>query len=133
MRRNAVVSGPLLPPASAVWKFRNGTITSTTRSGKRHRFSVREIFSAIAAETGREVPHVVKPRRPGDPTYPVADPSAARNLTESHRAPVVLGTFALSVPHLRWLLGQHPCVRLALPERDRLAWFEDRKECGPAI
>jgi UDP-glucose 4-epimerase len=41
-------------------------------------FSVREILAAIAAETGREVPHVVKPRRPGDPTYLVADPAAAR-------------------------------------------------------
>jgi UDP-glucose-4-epimerase GalE len=40
-------------------------------------FSVREILAAIAAETGREVPHVVKPRRPGDPTYLVADASAA--------------------------------------------------------
>jgi UDP-glucose 4-epimerase len=40
--------------------------------------SVREILRAIAAETGREVPHVVKPRRSGDPTYLVADPSAAR-------------------------------------------------------
>jgi UDP-glucose-4-epimerase GalE len=41
-------------------------------------FSVREILSAIAAETGCEVPHVVKPRRAGDPTYLVADPAAAR-------------------------------------------------------
>src|SRR5258708_39856187 len=41
-------------------------------------FSVREILGAIHAETGREVPHVVKPRRAGDPTYLVADPSAAR-------------------------------------------------------
>jgi UDP-glucose 4-epimerase len=41
-------------------------------------FSVREILTAIAAETGRKVPHVVKPRRPGDPTYLVADASAAR-------------------------------------------------------
>jgi UDP-glucose-4-epimerase GalE len=41
-------------------------------------YSVREILSAIAAETGREVPHVVKPRRSGDPTYLVADPTAAR-------------------------------------------------------
>jgi UDP-glucose-4-epimerase GalE len=43
-------------------------------------FSVRGILSAIAAETGREVPHVVKPRRSGDPTYLVADPSAAREI-----------------------------------------------------
>jgi UDP-glucose-4-epimerase GalE len=41
-------------------------------------FSVREILSAIAAETGREVPHVIKPRRAGDPTFLVADPTAAR-------------------------------------------------------
>lgn len=43
-------------------------------------FSVREILAAIKAETGREVPHLVKPRRPGDPTYLVADPSAARKV-----------------------------------------------------
>ncbi|MCP3460102.1 UDP-glucose 4-epimerase GalE [Bradyrhizobium sp. CCGUVB23] len=43
-------------------------------------FSVREILSAIRQETGREVPHVVKPPRPGDPTYLVADPSAARKV-----------------------------------------------------
>jgi UDP-glucose 4-epimerase len=41
-------------------------------------FSVREILAAIAAETGRAVPHAIKPRRPGDPAYLVADPSAAR-------------------------------------------------------
>jgi UDP-glucose 4-epimerase len=39
---------------------------------------VREILAAIAAETGRAVPHVIKPRRPGDPAYLVADASAAR-------------------------------------------------------
>jgi UDP-glucose-4-epimerase GalE len=43
-------------------------------------FSVREILGRIAAETGREVPHTVKPRRAGDPTYLVADPSAARDV-----------------------------------------------------
>ena len=47
-------------------------------------FSVREILKHIAAETGREVPHVVKPRRSGDPTYLVADPSAARETLEFH-------------------------------------------------
>ncbi|MEA2837507.1 MAG: hypothetical protein QOD89_2057 [Bradyrhizobium sp.] len=41
-------------------------------------FSVREILTAIAAETGCEVPHVVKARRSGDPAYLVADPTAAR-------------------------------------------------------
>jgi UDP-glucose-4-epimerase GalE len=47
-------------------------------------FSVRQILAAIAAETGREVPHVVKPRRPGDPTYLVADPTAARAVLKFH-------------------------------------------------
>jgi UDP-glucose-4-epimerase GalE len=47
-------------------------------------FSVREILNAIAAETGRDVPHVVKPRRSGDPTYLVADPSAARETLKFH-------------------------------------------------
>jgi UDP-glucose-4-epimerase GalE len=40
--------------------------------------SVREILAAIKAETGREVPHMIKPRRSGDPAYLVADPAAAR-------------------------------------------------------
>jgi UDP-glucose-4-epimerase GalE len=43
-------------------------------------FSVHEILSAIAAETGRTVPHVIKPRRAGDPAWLVADPSAAREV-----------------------------------------------------
>ena len=41
-------------------------------------YSVRQILAAIAAETGREVPHAVKPRRSGDPACLVADPTAAR-------------------------------------------------------
>jgi UDP-glucose-4-epimerase GalE len=45
-------------------------------------FSVREILRAIAAETGREVPHTIKPRRAGDPTYLVADPGAAREILQ---------------------------------------------------
>jgi UDP-glucose-4-epimerase GalE len=52
---------------------RGGAFNLGTGSG----FSVREILAAIAAETGRAVPHVVKPRRDGDPAYLVADASAA--------------------------------------------------------
>jgi UDP-glucose 4-epimerase len=44
--------------------------------------SVREILAAITAETGRKVPHVIKPRRAGDPAYLVADPSAAREVLQ---------------------------------------------------
>jgi UDP-glucose 4-epimerase len=43
-------------------------------------FSVREILATIAAETGRRVPHTIKPRRSGDPTYLVADTAAARRM-----------------------------------------------------
>ena len=45
-------------------------------------YSVREILTAIVNETGRAVPHVIKPRRPGDPTYLVADASAARKVLD---------------------------------------------------
>jgi UDP-glucose 4-epimerase len=51
-----------------------GTFNLGTGAG----LSVREILSAIATETGREVPQIIKPRRSGDPTYLVADPTAAR-------------------------------------------------------
>ena len=53
-----------------------GSFNLGTGSG----FSVREILTAIRHETGREVPHTIKPRRAGDPTYLVADPSAARKV-----------------------------------------------------
>ncbi len=53
---------------------RGGAFNLGTGTG----FSVRQILGAIAAETGREVPHAVKPRRSGDPAYLVADPAAAR-------------------------------------------------------
>lgn len=43
-------------------------------------FSVRQILAVIERETGRKLPHLIKPRRPSDPTYLVADPLAARAL-----------------------------------------------------
>lgn len=51
-----------------------GSFNLGTGSG----YSVREILATIKHVTGRDVPHTVKQRRPGDPTYLVADPSAAR-------------------------------------------------------
>jgi UDP-glucose-4-epimerase GalE len=57
---------------------RGGAFNLGTGTG----FSVREILKHIAAETGRTVPHVVKPRRSGDPAYLVADPAAARETLE---------------------------------------------------
>jgi len=41
-------------------------------------YSVRQLLEAIARETGRKVPYLIKQRRGGDPAYLVADASAAR-------------------------------------------------------
>jgi len=42
--------------------------------------SVREVLNAIELVTGRRVPHVVAPKRPGDPPALFADPTLARDL-----------------------------------------------------
>jgi hypothetical protein len=65
-------------PRTALKLLLEGHSGGAFNLGTGNGFSVREILAAIAAETGREVPHVVKPRRSGDPTYLVADPSVAR-------------------------------------------------------
>ena len=46
--------------------------------GTGHGHSVREIVEAIASATGRKIPLLLKPRRPGDPPVLIADPSLAR-------------------------------------------------------
>ena len=43
-------------------------------------YSVREVIDAAQAITGREVPHRMVPRRPGDPAILIADPSKAERL-----------------------------------------------------
>jgi UDP-glucose 4-epimerase len=55
-----------------------GTYNLGTGNG----FSVRQILEAIARETGRNVPHLIKPRRAGDPAYLIADASAARDVLQ---------------------------------------------------
>ena len=69
-------------------------------------FSVREILTAIAAETGRKVPHVVKPRRSGDPTYLVADPTAARDALKFRPAHSDLATIIRTA--WAWHKKAHP-------------------------
>jgi UDP-glucose 4-epimerase len=69
-------------------------------------FSVRAILGAIAAETGREVPHVVKPRRFGDPTYLVADPTAARETLKFHPVHSDLATIVRTA--WTWHRTAHP-------------------------
>src|SRR5260370_25751509 len=69
-------------------------------------YSVREILNTIAAETGREVPHVVKPRRSGDPTYLVADPTAARETLKFRPAHSDLATIIRTA--WAWHQTAHP-------------------------
>lgn len=66
-------------------------------------FSVKEILAAIATVTGREVPHRIEPRRSGDPTYLVADPSAARNVLDFKPSHSDLTTIVSSA----WAWHQH--------------------------
>jgi UDP-glucose 4-epimerase len=77
-------------------------------------FSVRQILTAIAAETGREVPHVVKPRRPGDPTYLVADATAARETLKFQPAHSDLATIIRTA--WAWHRTAHP-LKAAEPAR----------------
>lgn len=72
-------------------------------------FSVKEILAAIATVTGREVPHRIEPRRSGDPTYLVADPSAARNVLDFRPSHSDLATVVSSA----WAWHQHAHPRKA--------------------
>lgn len=47
-------------------------------TGRGH--SIREVLSAIHRVTGRKVPVVMRPRRPGDPPELVADPALAKSV-----------------------------------------------------
>ena len=81
---------------------RGGAFNLGTGTG----FSVREILGAIAAETGRAVPHLVKPRRAGDPTYLVADPTAARETLKFRTAHSDLATIIRTA--WAWHRKAHP-------------------------
>jgi UDP-glucose-4-epimerase GalE len=69
-------------------------------------YSVREVLSAIARETGRQVPVEIKPRRPGDPAILVADPSAANRFLQFSPACSDLPTIVKSA--WAWHKRAHP-------------------------
>ena len=89
---------------------RGGAFNLGTGTG----FSVREILGAIEAETGRAVPHLVKPRRAGDPTYLVADPTAAHETLKFRTAHSDLPTIIRTA--WAWHRKAHP-LRTAEPAR----------------
>jgi UDP-glucose-4-epimerase GalE len=68
--------------------------------------SVRQILEAIARETGRAVPHLIKPRRAGDPAYLVADASAAREVLQFSPRNSDLATIIRTA--WAWHLKAHP-------------------------
>jgi UDP-glucose-4-epimerase GalE len=69
-------------------------------------FSVREILAAIATETGRSVPAIVKSRRAGDPSVLVADPSAAREALKF--SPAHSDILTIIKTAWAWHLKAHP-------------------------
>jgi UDP-glucose-4-epimerase GalE len=71
-------------------------------------YSVREVLRAITTETGRSVPSIVKPRRPGDPSVLVADPSAAREVLKFSPVHSEISTIIKSA--WAWHLKAHPLL-----------------------
>jgi UDP-glucose 4-epimerase len=69
-------------------------------------FSVREVLRAIETETGRSVPRVVKPRRPGDPSVLVADPSVSREALKFRPVHSEISTIIKTA--WAWHLKAHP-------------------------
>jgi UDP-glucose 4-epimerase len=58
--------------------FPGGSFNLGTGKG----LSVRQVLSSIGNVTGKTVPTTIRPRRTGDPTVIVADPSAARGVLQ---------------------------------------------------
>jgi len=58
--------------------LRNGGESIALNLGTGVGQSVMDVIGAVRAATGREVPHVLRPRRAGDPPQLVADPSLAK-------------------------------------------------------
>jgi len=97
----------------ALQRLMQGDRGDTFNLGTGAGFSVREILSAIAAETGRQVPHAVKPRRAGDPTYLVADPTAAREKLKFQPAHSDLATIVRTA--WAWHQQAHPLLASQRP------------------
>ena len=63
---------------AALRRLREGQLSLTLNLGSGRAASVRSVIAAVEQVTGRKVPTVSAPRRPGDPPVLVADISAAR-------------------------------------------------------
>ena len=91
---------------SAVKLLLDGHDGGTYNLGTGHGYSVREILSSIAAETGREVRFVLKKRRDGDPPVLVASAQAAERELKFRPASSDLATIVRSA--WNWHRKAHP-------------------------
>jgi UDP-glucose-4-epimerase GalE len=64
----------------ALRRLLDGGASQALNLGTGRGYTVREVIDAAARIAGRPVPHVIAPRRPGDPPELVADASKARAL-----------------------------------------------------
>ena len=64
----------------AVEYLRNGGESAAVNLGNGRGFSVMEVIDAARRVTGREIPVVMEPRRPGDPSSLIADAVRAKEL-----------------------------------------------------
>jgi UDP-arabinose 4-epimerase len=62
---------------AALERLRGGAQSATLNLGTGRGVSIRDVFQAIERVTGQEVPHIVGPRRSGDPAALVAGPARA--------------------------------------------------------
>lgn len=67
---------------SALTALRKGAESQVLNLGTGRGYSVREVLSAVGAALGRSVPHVVAPRREGDPAEVVADARRAMQVLD---------------------------------------------------
>lgn len=94
--------------------LRDGGESVTLNCGYGQGCSVREVLSAVSAVSGRTVPTVDRPRRPGDLPRMVADPSRLQRLLNWTPHYADLGTIVRST--LEWERSlQLPAARLATP------------------
>ncbi len=63
---------------AALRHLRRGGASGAFNLGTGEGYSVWEVIAAVEAVTGRPVPRLVAPRRPGDPPESVADPTRAK-------------------------------------------------------